>query len=152
MTSFVGRVYKITSSQTTDVYIGSTVQCLIERLCHHKTNHSNYVQGNYHYVTSFKILKYPDAKIELLYEGNFDTRQDLSKMEGCYIRSVDNCINKCVAGRSKKEYAEDRKDHLRIKNKEYRDNHKDELNIKSREYYMNHKDELKQKNDSLNWV
>ena len=65
-----GRVYAIRSHQTTDIYIGSTTQALSMRMAHHRRNHKNYLNETYHHVTSFKILQYPDAYIELLYEGD----------------------------------------------------------------------------------
>ena len=38
-----GKIYKITSKQTDDVYIGSTIQELNKRLIHHKAKYKTVV-------------------------------------------------------------------------------------------------------------
>jgi hypothetical protein len=40
--SFIGKIYKITSSKTDDVYIGSTIQTLNDRFIKHKSNYKLY--------------------------------------------------------------------------------------------------------------
>ena len=72
MTQIIGRIYKIVSSECDSVYIGSTTQQLNARFTCHKSHYKKYVDGTYHYVTSFEILKFADAKIELVHEGVFD--------------------------------------------------------------------------------
>ena len=42
-TKIIGRVYKLTSSHTDEVYIGSTVQELSDRLREHKYSYSKYI-------------------------------------------------------------------------------------------------------------
>ena len=76
-----GLVYTIRSHQTTDIYIGSTTQAMSMRMAHHRRSHKNYLNQNFHYVTSFKILQYPDAYIELLFEGEFESKDALRKKE-----------------------------------------------------------------------
>lgn len=56
-----GKIYKLISSQTNDIYIGSTIQELTDRLYNHK-----YDYKNSHYRTSFEIVKYDDVQIELI--------------------------------------------------------------------------------------
>ena len=58
-----GRIYKITSSETDDVYVGSTTKTLRERLSQHKSNYKQYIKNKYRYVKSFDILKFVDVKI-----------------------------------------------------------------------------------------
>ena len=143
--SILGGVYKITSCQTTDVYIGSTTCGLESRFSTHKGKYVRYITGKQHYVTSFDIIKYPDAKMELLFEGEFANRVDLRKAEGEYIRTVDNCINRCVAGRSRKEHYSDNKEKKLQYAKEYRETHKDENKKYHTAYYQCNRDKQLEK-------
>jgi len=51
-----GRVYAICSHQIKEPYIGSTTQALSMRMAGHRRNYKNYLNPNFHYITSFKIL------------------------------------------------------------------------------------------------
>ena len=123
-----GRIYKITSSETDDVYVGSTTKTLRERLSQHKSNYKQYIKNKYRYVKSFDILKFVDVKIELLSEGMFDNKHDLHVLEGQYIITTPNCINRCVAGRTEKQYKQDNAERLSENNKKYWGTHKDIYN------------------------
>ena len=57
-TKIIGRVYKLTSSHTDEVYIGSTVQELSDRLREHKYTYRKYIDDKKQYITSIEILKY----------------------------------------------------------------------------------------------
>jgi hypothetical protein len=145
MTSFIGRVYKITSNETADIYVGSTVQKLYQRFSNHKLDYTKYTQGKFaKYMTSYCILKYSDAKIELLEERGFEYKNDMLKLEGEYIRAIEGCINKQVAGRTEKEYKDTYKDQYKQYNKEYNETHKDRISQQHKEYYQANKDEIKQ--------
>ena len=100
-TKIIGRVYKLVSSHTDEIYIGSTVYTLSDRLCRHKYDYKKYMDGKQHYITSFDILKYVDVKIEPIHEGEFDSLNELRRLEGSFIRNTSECINKTIAGRSK---------------------------------------------------
>lgn len=101
---FNGKIYKITSKNTTDVYYGSTCKSLNSRFKKHKSCMKSYGKGNSHFVTSFKIIKFPDAEIKLVENFECDNLEMLRRQEGKYILGDPNSVNKCVAGRTKKEY------------------------------------------------
>lgn len=90
----IGRVYKISSEESRKCYIGSTKQTINERFSKHKHDYKRYNNGTHHYVSSYEVVKYPDAKIELLEEVECDTLKDLRKLESKYILDND-CVN-CV--------------------------------------------------------
>ena len=46
-----GCIYKITSSHTDKVYIGSTAGSIQKRLIGHRSNLNRYKQGRFHYLT-----------------------------------------------------------------------------------------------------
>jgi hypothetical protein len=107
MVQIIGRIYKIVSSECDGCYIGSTTQQLHRRLIHHKSDYKRYLEGKYHYVTSFEVLKFVDVTIELIHEGVFDSKQDLGKLEGEVIRTTPNALNSNIAGRNVKQYQQD---------------------------------------------
>ena len=93
MVQIIGRIYKIVSSECDGCYIGSTTQQLSSRFNIHK-----------HHYTSFEVLKFADAKIELIHEGIFDSREDMEIFEGETIRTTPNALNKNIAGRTRQEW------------------------------------------------
>jgi len=145
----LGKIYKITAKNADegDVYIGSTICRLCERLSKHK-----YLQS-----CSVKILieKYgkDNIYIELIKDFPCETKQQLLREEGKYILET-KCVNRQVAGRTQSEYRKihkeknsnyqkiyQKKEEQQIKKKIYRDEHKgqsqryrDEHKEKTREY------------------
>lgn len=130
----LSKIYAIRSHQTDQIYIGATVQSLAVRFAEHKkpTNKSN----------SKEILKYEDAYIELIEEYPCENKEQLSKKEGEHIRA-NNCVNKCIAGRTSKEYRKDNQEHLNEKRKEWLENNQERFNEKNKEYYQKNKDKIK---------
>ena len=104
-----GRIYSIRSHQTKDVYIGSTTQPSSKRMVNHRGSYKRYLDGSKKIYTSFEILKYSDAYIELIYEGQFESKEEMQKREGQEIREID-CVNKYIAGRTQREYHQDNKE------------------------------------------
>ena len=59
--------YKISSEQTSDVYIGSTSRSLDVRLDEHRSDYKRWTDGkSKKYCTSYKIIKYPNHRIDLI--------------------------------------------------------------------------------------
>jgi len=153
-----GRVYSIRSHQTTDIYIGSTKQTLSQRITDHRGNYKRYLNKIGNYVTSFEILKYGDAYIEILFEGEFESKYALKQKEGKYQREMD-CVNKNIAGRTYKEWEEENKEKRSEQHKkweeenkekrseqhtQYRKENKPQIAEKQKKYNENHKEEKKQ--------
>lgn len=109
-----GKIYKLLCNVTGDVYYGSTVKSLKQRLSGHKTDYKYYLKGVKSYTTSFKIIENGNYRIELVENYGCLNRKQLEMNEGIYIKYND-CINKNIAGRTRKEYDKKNKD----KKKEY---------------------------------
>ena len=119
-------IYTIRSPHTEQYYIGSTTQILCKRFSDHKINYKDYFNEKHHFVSSFKILELGDAYIELLELYPCDNKDELHKREGEMIREhKHNCVNKNIAGRTKKEYAIDNNDKIAEYQKQYRLDNKD---------------------------
>jgi len=104
-----GFIYKLTSSQTEKCYIGSTTNDPQKRLNDHKSNYKYWLNGTGRYNTSYEIVKFGDVAMEILEEVEVESKKELHQIEGIYQRECDETVNKCIAGRTKKEYIEDMK-------------------------------------------
>ena len=145
-----GKIYKIEDNTNGNIYIGSTCcRLLCQRLRKHVSDYKCYLNGKTGlYTTSFEILKNNDYFIELIEKVPCDSRDELTKREGHYIRIL-KCVNKCVPGRTRKEwgkkYYEDNKEIILKYQKEYREEHKEERKEYQKEYYEDNKEEKKLK-------
>ena len=108
------KVYKIVDNTTGLIYVGSTTQELNIRLSKHKSDYKRYLVGNYHFVTSFKVLENNDFDIHLIRSYDFDNKIDLLAKESFYIKKL-NCVNKNIAGRTQAEYRIENRFELNIK-------------------------------------
>ena len=62
-----GKIYKLVSSQTQDVYYGSTIEDkLTNRLAGHRKGYKRWLDHKYNFSTSFEIIKFDDCKIILV--------------------------------------------------------------------------------------
>lgn len=135
-----GKVYKlIVDCDDCDlVYIGSTIQTLKRRFSMHK---SEWKTGKktckskllFDYVKLYNR----DIKIELIEKYPCNGRKELEKREGHYHRHV-VCVNKCIAGRTKKEYYKDNKEKILKQRKQYREDNKE----RKKHYYENNKEKI----------
>lgn len=109
-----GKIYKIVNDVNDDIYIGSTCQSLSMRMAGHRRlckfkikNNSNrrvYVQMNEIGITHYSIClieKYP-----------CESKEELHKKEGFYIKKLGASLNTHVAGRTREEYALENREHI----------------------------------------
>ena len=143
-----GRVYSIRSHQTTDIYIGSTTQTLSQRMTDHRKNYKQYLDKKKNYITSYEIIQYEDAYIELLFEGEFESKNALERKEGNYIREM-NCVNKIIAGRTPKEWREDNKDHVAEHMTQYREENKTQIAEHTKNIMKNTKNKYQNINSNI---
>jgi hypothetical protein len=138
-----GKVYAIRSYQTDSVYIGSTCQSLSMRMGGHRAYYKRHQNGHFPYVSSFEIIKYDDAYIELLEECKCENKQQLEKREGELIREND-CVNKCIPRRTRAEHYQDNKETLKEKARQYREDNKEQIKEKNKQYREDNKEKIKE--------
>lgn len=109
------KIYTIRCYESNDIYVGSTVEKLSIRMAKHRNDYKRFLAGAYNYVTSFEIIKYPSAYIELLEQYPCESKEQKTAREGYHIRIMD-CINKHIAGRTKAEYRRDNLEKIRQPN------------------------------------
>jgi predicted GIY-YIG superfamily endonuclease len=95
-----GKIYKLVSSQTSNIYIGSTTQPLALRLREHLTGYN----GKGDYTSANKILQYGDVTIELIEEYPTTSAFYLELKEAHWIKQLD-CVNERIP-RSNYQYVE----------------------------------------------
>ena len=133
------KIYKIVSSQTDKIYIGSTKQKLGNRLSGHKTSYKAWLKDNNHYyLTSFEILKFNDYAIELIESCIYIDNFERDTKEGHYIKlNKLICVNKRIETRTPKEYLQDNQETI----KHYRDYHREEM----KQYRQNNKEKISER-------
>ena len=93
----LGKIYKIECNVTGKVYIGSTCEpTLARRLTKHVTDYKRYLNGTYHYVSSFDILQNEDYDIVLIESYPCNSKDELHARERHYTNNI-NCVNKVKA-------------------------------------------------------
>ena len=138
-----GKIYSIRSHQTEEIYIGSTTQTLFARLASHKRRYKHYKKYKKMYTSSFHILQFDDAYIELYENCPCNCKEELTKREGEVIREL-NCVNKLIPGRTLKEYMEDNKEKIAERKKEYREKNREKIQKYEKEYRERNKEYFKE--------
>ena len=140
-----GKIYKITSEKSGLTYYGSTSEYyLSKRLTGHIRKYKCYLNGKYHYCSSFELLKQEDYNIQLIKNFPCANRKQLETEEGKYIRE-NKCVNKITPGRTQKQYRKDNKEKVKEIDKQYREANKEKQHEKNKEYNAQNKDMLKEK-------
>ena len=85
------KIYKISSGETDSVYVGSTQYELKQRLCKHRTDYKRFKAGLRTNISSFEIVQFNDAKIELVCLCDKENRCTEEKR---VQDETENCINK----------------------------------------------------------
>ena len=138
-----GKIYKLVSNETDNIYIGSTCQSLCKRHSDHKTNYKMWLKNIYNYTTSFEIMKYNDNEIIFIENYSCSSKHDLEIRERYWMEQL-NCINKIIPTRTQKEYKENNKDKIKEQKKQYNLNNKIYIDEKNKQYYEQNKDKIKE--------
>ena len=140
-----GKIYAIRSHQTKNVYIGSSIDRLSNRLACHKKNLKMYINGRYHYTTSYEIVKFEDCYIELIEDYKCNNKMELNRREGQVIRETLNCVNKNIAGRTNAEYYNDNRETRIAQMKQYQQDNREALSIKAKQYHQDNREAISAK-------
>ena len=134
-----GKIYTIRSHQTDEIYIGSTANCLSKRFTEHKADYKRWKDGKRQYTTSFKIIDFGDAYIELLENYSCADKNELNRREGELIRET-KCVNRCIAGRTSKQYNKDNREAKLAYQMHYEEKNKEKISARKIQHYNNNKE------------
>ena len=139
------KLYKIVCNVTGKIYVGSTTEpSLASRLTGHKSHYKYYLTGKRDYITSFEILKNGNYYIELICNAACTSKDELNAIEGYHIRNLD-CVNRCVPGRTQKQYNDDHAVEIKKYKKNYSEVHAVKIKQYINQYTKDNADKLKQK-------
>ena len=144
------KIYKITDIDYNKCYIGSTCEDLSQRMARHRYNYHNAKEWNTVTTANHLFDEYgmENCKIELIEYYPCENREELLRREGLHIKNND-CINRCVAGRTINEWKEDNKEHCQLMRKTYSENNKEQINQKSHQHYQSKKETINEKKKEL---
>jgi hypothetical protein len=150
-----GIIYKIVCNETNEVYYGSSKRSLNERMSDHKKDHKRWKAGKYHYVTSFQIIERGNYSYSLIETVECEDKKQLEAVERKYIEN-NECVNKYIVGRTKKEYnkayREANKDKIKEEKKAYREANKDKIKEEKKAYREANKDKINEKQKEVYYL
>jgi len=129
-----GKIYKVWSLETDEIYVGSTVDLLHKRMYKHRHDAK-------HGRTKMKIhqeMQRGEASfsIELIENYPCSNRDELHKREGYWIRELKASLNMRIAGRGDKEYYQEHREYKLKRQNAYRLAHLDEIAENSKVYRL----------------
>lgn len=141
-----GKIYKIVCNITGETYYGHTnYKYLSKRISNHRSDLNRWKRGvSKKFCTSFSILERGDYTATLLEKYPCSSKDELKAREQFYILN-NKCVNMTVPLRTKKEYREATKEHIRERDKNYREANRDKLLKQKKEYYHQNKDKINEK-------
>jgi hypothetical protein len=104
----LAKIYMLTCDNPDFVYYGSTTQRL---LCDRLSGHKYEFKNNKLFCTSKLLFEVGNVKIELVENFPCNDKNELNAREAHYIRN-NKCVNKCIPGRTDKEYKQDNKNRI----------------------------------------
>ena len=107
-----GKIYKIITNKTKDVYVGSTIKELSKRYCQHVYNYKNKINNKKYNkkLSSYEILKHGECgcEIKLIEEYKCNSSRELHKREEYWINNTKYCVNTKKAYRTQDEIFKDK--------------------------------------------
>jgi len=139
-----GKIYRLSCLDTGKYYIGSTIRTIEERLYKHKHSYKYYLNGKYHYVSSFDVLENNNYVIELVKNYPCDNKRELEKQEDIYIKKYMNdelCVNKQRAYLTNEE----RKENMKEYKKEYNKKNQDKIRERRKKNDKKNQDKIRER-------
>ena len=132
-----GQIYKITDIGMNKCYVGSTVQQLCRRMCHHRKEYKRYLNGIGNYYSVFSLFgEFGVENCRIIWVKDFpcNSKKELEAEEE-KVQKEHECINRYIAGRTPEQYKQNTKEERSKKQKERRENNLEFARQKDREHY-----------------
>ena len=137
-----GKIYKLWSLDTDDIYVGSTCCPLYKRMYKHRDVFRFGQRSHYKLYREMARLGEASFKIELIEDYPCKNGDELRRREGYWIRELKATLNMVMAGRTTKDYYLEHLEETKEYKKKWQQENKDRLKEKLRTYYQEHRDEL----------
>ena len=92
-----GKIYKIWRNDCPEVYVGSTIQTLSQRLRGHRSHYKGFLAGTEGGCSSYQVLATPGYQITLLELFPCNSIDELKAREQHWIDQTPDCVNKYAA-------------------------------------------------------
>jgi len=135
-------IYKIYDNTNGDTYYGSTCNELRYRIRQHKWKAFSKTEP--HITWSRSIILNGDYSYNVVEKYPCENKQQLHTRERWWIEN-NNCVNKQIPTRTRKERVEANKDTIMKKNKEWYEKNKEHYLKNAKEYRENNKELVQQK-------
>jgi len=123
-----GKIYRLACTSTLDIYYGSTIQTLNDRLIDHRKSSNSCESKNF-----------VDPVIELIEDYPCNNKRELEKKEQYYIDN-NECINKIKSYVSEEDRIENNKKYC----KKYHQDNREKQNEKRKKYREENKEKIKE--------
>ena len=141
-----GKIYKIVDVGYNKQYNGSTTESLSRRMSKHRHQYKQHKEGQRSKMNSADIFDefgVENCKIELVEYCKCETKDELLKREGEYIKDCE-CVNRFVAGRTPAQFYQDNKERKCAESNAYYHTHKTERAEKAKIYREKTKDKKRE--------
>lgn len=128
-----GKVYKLVSNVCGDVYVGSTTQPLAKRIGDHRSHYKAFLNGKYHWVTSFKLLEQGSVDVVLIENFPCSSKDELHARERYWIEQL-ACVNKYIPGRTIVEYRQNNREAIAERDKQYHQANREAIAERNKQY------------------
>lgn len=144
-------IYKLVHKNDQDnenIYVGSTTNFRGRKIKHkNKCCNENALNGKT-FVYQFIRENGGWDEWEMLAIETYpcESKRELEIRERYHIETLKPKLNKQLPTRTHKEYLEDNKEEISIKNKEYRNNNKEKIKEQKKKYHQDNRDKILEKN------
>ena len=139
-----GKIYCIRNYVSPDIYVGSTIQALSKRMEKHRASMNCEKRGKGFLYQKMRELGVENFYIELIEYHSCNTKEELLKKEGEWIRKK-GTLNQLVAGRTPEQYRKDTVVQKQEYDKQRREDKREEISEQQKVKYQNNKEHYKQK-------
>jgi len=141
-----GKIYKIVSDNTDNIYIGSTCSMLSKRISNHKNEYNQFLKGKHNNTSSSELIKLGNVDIILIENYPCESKEQLHARERYHIEQNKSiCVNKLLPIRNSKEYYQDNKEKMAEYKKEYTESNIEKIKERNKEYYQENKEIIAEK-------
>jgi hypothetical protein len=144
-----GKIYKIEAEGTAEIYIGSTIKLLCQRMASHRSEYKRWKASGKGGCKSFDLFdKYglENCKIVLIELYTCSCKAELERREGELQKQLlgKGLVNQNIAGRSLNEWREVNKDKINEQKKQYNEANKDKIKEQCKVYRQKNVDKIKE--------
>ena len=130
-----------------DVYVGHTTDFATRKKCHKNTSSNPNSRGHHNRVYQFinENGGWENFDMILIEKIKCDDKLDALRKERAHIEELNATLNQIVPSRTKKEWTEDNKEHVKEYKATYHQTNIDKIHQQKKTYYDQNKDYTKEK-------